>query len=70
MMRGDSPSIAKPVHDPGLEAEIGRAVAAADVAVSQAVSIRAFRILADQFSEDARTLTPSLELQRMPIEKT
>ncbi|MEE4546032.1 long-chain fatty acid--CoA ligase [Streptomyces sp. V4-01] len=56
------------VHDSELELEIRRAVAAANTLVSQAESIRTFRILAAQFSEERGTLTPSLKLKRRVIE--
>ncbi|SHM55478.1 AMP-dependent synthetase/ligase [Actinacidiphila paucisporea] len=56
------------LHDPDLEMEIRRAVVAANTLVSQAESIRTFRILAAQFSEERGTLTPSLKLKRRAIE--
>ncbi|WUH89944.1 long-chain fatty acid--CoA ligase [Streptomyces sp. NBC_00433] len=56
------------LHDPDLEMEIRRAVVAANTLVSQAESIRTFRILATQFSEERGTLTPSLKLKRRAIE--
>ncbi|MFC9424471.1 AMP-dependent synthetase/ligase [Streptomyces sp. NPDC056987] len=56
------------VRDPDLEAEIRRAVVAANTAVSQAESIRTFRILAHPFSEARGLLTPSLKLKRKAIE--
>ncbi|WP_329173435.1 AMP-dependent synthetase/ligase [Streptomyces sp. NBC_01477] len=58
------------LHDPDLEAEIRRAVVAANTLVSQAESIRTFRILAAQFSEERGMLTPSLKLKRRAIEST
>jgi long-chain acyl-CoA synthetase len=61
--------IAKLIHDPDLETEIRRAVVAANTLVSQAESIRTFRILAGQFSEEGGLLTPSLKLKRRAIEK-
>ncbi|MEU5048795.1 AMP-dependent synthetase/ligase [Streptomyces sp. NPDC021096] len=57
------------VHDPELEAEIRRAVVAANTLVSQAESIRTFRILANRFTEDQGLLTPTLKLKRKAIEK-
>jgi long-chain acyl-CoA synthetase len=57
------------VRDPDLEAEIRRAVVAANTRVSQAESIRTFRILAAQFTEEDGLLTPSLKLKRNAIEK-
>lgn len=41
---------------------------AANTLVSQAESIRTFRILGSQFSEERGTLTPSLKLKRRAIE--
>ncbi|EST38249.1 long-chain acyl-CoA synthetase [Streptomycetaceae bacterium MP113-05] len=57
------------VRDPDLETEIRRAVVAANTQVSKAESIRTFRILAAQFSEEDGMLTPSLKLKRNAIEK-
>ncbi|MCX2180400.1 AMP-dependent synthetase/ligase [Streptomyces sp. SKN60] len=57
------------VHDTGLETEIRRAVVAANTKVSQAESIRTFRILAHPFSEEHGLLTPSLKLKRKAIEQ-
>ncbi|MFC8918508.1 AMP-dependent synthetase/ligase [Streptomyces sp. NPDC047821] len=56
------------VRDPALETEIRRAVVAANTLVSQAESIRTFRILAHPFSEEHGLLTPSLKLKRKAIE--
>ncbi|WP_185994018.1 AMP-dependent synthetase/ligase [Streptomyces benahoarensis] len=56
------------VRDQDLETEIRRAVVAANTLVSQAESIRTFRILAHQFSEEQGLLTPSLKLKRKAIE--
>ncbi|MFB6438805.1 AMP-dependent synthetase/ligase [Streptomyces sp. NPDC056411] len=56
------------VRDPDLETEIRRAVVAANTLVSQAESIRTFRILAHQFTEEHGLLTPSLKLKRKAIE--
>ncbi|MFE7465238.1 AMP-dependent synthetase/ligase [Streptomyces sp. NPDC057499] len=56
------------VRDPELEAQIRRAVVAANTAVSQAESIRTFRILAHPFSEEHGLLTPSLKPKRRAIE--
>lgn len=50
-----------------LEREIGRAVAAANSVVSRAESIRAFRILAEEFSVADGLMTPSLKLRRDAI---
>ncbi|MGW8377565.1 long-chain fatty acid--CoA ligase [Streptomyces sp. ODS28] len=56
------------VRDSDLETEIRRAVVAANTQVSQAESIRTFRILAAQFTEESGLLTPSLKLKRKAIE--
>ncbi|MFI5765482.1 AMP-dependent synthetase/ligase [Streptomyces sp. NPDC051563] len=55
--------------DPDLTAEVRRSVVAANTLVSQAESIRTFRILGEQFSEERGLLTPSLKLKRRAIEK-
>ncbi|MET9433745.1 AMP-dependent synthetase/ligase [Streptomyces sp. NPDC006551] len=60
---------AEMVRDPSLETEIRRAVVAANTLVSQAESIRTFRILAHPFSEEHGLLTPSMKLKRKAIEK-
>ncbi|MGW0395645.1 AMP-dependent synthetase/ligase [Streptomyces sp. NPDC003042] len=57
------------VGDPELTAEVRRAVVAANTLVSQAEAIRAFRVLAEQFTEERGLLTPSLKLKRRAIEK-
>ncbi|MFV0132713.1 AMP-dependent synthetase/ligase [Streptomyces sp. HMX87] len=63
------PSPAELVRDPDLETEVRRAVVAANTLVSQAESIRTFRILAQPFTEEHGLLTPSLKLKRRAIEK-
>ncbi|MER6692518.1 AMP-dependent synthetase/ligase [Streptomyces minutiscleroticus] len=60
---------ARLVRDTALETEVRRAVVAANTLVSQAESIRTFRILAHQFTEEHGLLTPSLKLKRRAIEK-
>jgi long-chain acyl-CoA synthetase len=68
-MRGKAmPAPADLVRDPDLETEVRRAVVAANTLVSQAESIRTFRILAHQFTEEHGLLTPSLKLKRKAIE--
>ncbi|MFE7748823.1 AMP-dependent synthetase/ligase [Streptomyces sp. NPDC057428] len=70
-MQGRTPMRAADlVRDPDLEMEVRRAVVAANTAVSQAESIRTFRILAHQFTEEHGLLTPSLKLKRKAIETT
>ncbi|KOV66639.1 long-chain fatty acid--CoA ligase [Streptomyces sp. AS58] len=56
------------VRDEDLETEVRRAVVAANTLVSQAESIRTFRILAQPFTEEHGLLTPSLKLKRKAIE--
>ncbi|MCX5203014.1 long-chain fatty acid--CoA ligase [Streptomyces sp. NBC_00237] len=69
-MHGRAPMEPKDVvRDPDLETEVRRAVVAANTLVSQAESIRTFRILAHQFTEEQGLLTPSLKLKRRAIEK-
>ncbi|MGW6566633.1 AMP-dependent synthetase/ligase [Streptomyces sp. NPDC054975] len=69
-MQGRAPlPPAELVRDPSLETEIRRAVVAANTLVSQAESIRTFRILAHPFSEEHGLLTPSLKLKRKAIEQ-
>ncbi|MFF5856853.1 AMP-dependent synthetase/ligase [Streptomyces sp. NPDC012751] len=63
------PAPAQLVRDPELETEVRRAVVAANTLVSQAESIRTFRILAQPFTEEHGLLTPSLKLKRRAIEK-
>ncbi|MFF6779546.1 AMP-binding protein [Streptomyces sp. NPDC012510] len=62
------PEPAELVRDPELETEVRRAVVTANTLVSQAESIRTFRILAHQFTEEHGLLTPSLKLKRKAIE--
>ncbi|MGV9555491.1 AMP-dependent synthetase/ligase [Streptomyces sp. NPDC003522] len=70
-MRGEPRSApAELVNDPDLEAEVRRAVVTANTLVSQAESIRTFRILAQPFTEEHGLLTPSLKLKRRAIENT
>ena len=61
---GKSGSIADHVEDPDLRAEIQTAVEEANRAVSKAESIRKFRILPDEWTEEGGQLTPSLKLKR------
>ncbi|MET9857914.1 long-chain fatty acid--CoA ligase [Streptomyces smyrnaeus] len=56
------------LRDEDLETEMRRAVVAANTQVSQAESIRTFRILATPFTEEDGLLTPSLKLRRAAIE--
>jgi long-chain acyl-CoA synthetase len=54
-------------RDPDLHAELQRAVAAANTAVSRAESIRSFRVLASEFTQEQGLLTPSLKLRRRAV---
>jgi long-chain acyl-CoA synthetase len=60
-------SAAEAAQDPDIYAELQRAVLTANTAVSRAESIRAFRVLATDFTEQAGLLTPSLKLRRRAI---
>ena len=53
-----------------LEHEIGRAIAAANTTVSRPESIRAYRIMDEEFSVAGGLLTPSLKLRRGAIMRT
>ena len=57
------------VNDTDLEDEIRRAVVGANAQVSQAESVRTFRILGHQFTEAQGLLSPSLKLRRHAIAK-
>lgn len=52
------------VDDPELRAEIEQAVEEANKAVSKAESIRKFRVLEQEWTEEGGQLTPSLKLKR------
>jgi long-chain acyl-CoA synthetase len=62
--RGKSTDVEKLLDDPDLQAEIEAAVEDANKAVSKAESIRKFRILPDEWTEEGGQLTPSLKLRR------
>ncbi|WP_131786802.1 AMP-dependent synthetase/ligase [Protofrankia symbiont of Coriaria ruscifolia] len=55
-------------HNPDLLAEIQTAIDDANSLVSRAESIRAFRVLATDFTVDGGQLTPSMKLRRNVIE--
>jgi long-chain acyl-CoA synthetase len=59
-----SGSVADLVDDPDLLAEVQAAVDDANSAVSKAESIRKFRVLVDDWTEEGGQLTPSLKLKR------
>ncbi|MGI5399561.1 AMP-dependent synthetase/ligase [Streptomyces sp. CA-135486] len=55
--------------DADLQAEVQRAVDDGNAAVSKAESVRKFRILGSQFTEEAGHITPSLKLKRNVVAK-
>jgi long-chain acyl-CoA synthetase len=67
--RPDLPDPGGLVGDPDLEAEVRRAVSAANTQVSKAESIRVYRILPFSFTEERGLLTPSRKLKRRAIEQ-
>jgi long-chain acyl-CoA synthetase len=62
-------TIAELADDEDLRAEIQRAVDSANLAVSKAESIKVFRILPRDFTEEGGELTPSLKLKRNVVLK-
>ena len=64
---GKTGSIADHVDDADLRAEIQAAIDDANLAVSKAESIRSFRILAVDWTEEDGLLTPSLKLKRHEV---
>ncbi|WP_327327090.1 AMP-dependent synthetase/ligase [Streptomyces sp. NBC_01210] len=67
-LKGKQPSdITAMTDDEDLRAQIQRAVSRANTRVSRAESIRAFRILPNEFSLDAGLMTPTLKLKRRAI---
>ncbi|WP_317443450.1 AMP-dependent synthetase/ligase [Streptomyces collinus] len=60
-------SVSELVHDPGLRAEVQKAVDHANEAVSRAESIRAFALIEGEFTEDNGLLTPSLKVKRHAV---
>ena len=59
----------KLADDPEVRAEVQQAIDRASTAVSRAESIRAFRILPDDFTVDGGQLTPSMKLKRDVVSK-
>jgi long-chain acyl-CoA synthetase len=62
-------SVSDLAEDDDLRAEVQQAIDDGNAAVSQAESVRKFRILADEFSPENGYLTPSLKLKRSVIMK-
>ncbi|MBT2364473.1 long-chain fatty acid--CoA ligase [Streptomyces sp. ISL-10] len=62
----DTP-LARLCEDPELIADVQRAVDHANAAVSRAESIRRFRIVAGEFTEENGLLTPSLKIKRHAV---
>ncbi|MDH2388812.1 AMP-dependent synthetase/ligase [Streptomyces sp. HNM0663] len=56
-------------EDPELLAEVQKAVDDGNAAVSKAESVRKFRVLPSQFTEEAGHITPSLKLKRNVVAK-
>ncbi|WP_327289319.1 AMP-dependent synthetase/ligase [Streptomyces sp. NBC_01198] len=67
MRHKETVRLADLVRDEELLAELQRAVDDANASVSQAESIRRFRVLAADFTEDAGHLTPSMKLRRAAV---
>jgi long-chain acyl-CoA synthetase len=62
-------TVEQAIDDPEVHAELQRAVDDANASVSKAESIRKFRILAVDFTEETGHLTPSLKLKRNLVMK-
>ncbi|MGC2347215.1 MAG: AMP-binding protein, partial [Mycobacterium sp.] len=60
-------SVADLVNDPDLLAEVDAAVKHANLSVSHAESIRKFRILPVDFTEDTGELTPTMKVKRKVV---
>ncbi|MDF9814914.1 long-chain fatty acid--CoA ligase [Streptomyces sp. SPB162] len=67
MHHRDGVRTAQLVEDPELLAEIQHAVDDANESVSRAESIRRFRVLPVEFTEDSGHLTPSMKLKRAAV---
>ncbi|MGI5258005.1 AMP-dependent synthetase/ligase [Streptomyces angustmyceticus] len=64
------PDSTAPSPEEQLQAEVRRAVARANASVSRSESIRAFRVLPEEFSQESGLMTPSLKLRRAAIVRT
>lgn len=67
--KGLSGRLADAIDDPRLLDEVQRAIDDANKAVSRAESIRAFRILPEDFTIDGGELTPTLKVKRAIVAK-
>jgi long-chain acyl-CoA synthetase len=65
--KGPGTSVADLVADPDLQAEVEAAVKQANLSVSHAESIRKFRILPVDFTEDTGELTPTMKVKRKVV---
>jgi long-chain acyl-CoA synthetase len=68
-MPSDTP-LAELVDDPRMREDVQKAVDFANQAVSRAESIRAFRLVEGDFTEENGLLTPSLKVKRHVVTKT
>ncbi|WP_328666844.1 AMP-dependent synthetase/ligase [Streptomyces sp. NBC_00322] len=67
-LKGKQPAgVSAMTDDEELRAQIQRAISRANTRVSRAESIRAFRILPNEFSQDDGLMTPTLKLKRRAI---
>jgi long-chain acyl-CoA synthetase len=57
------------LQDPALLAELQKAVDGGNALVSRAESVRKFRVLDTQFTEESGHITPSLKLKRGVVAK-
>ncbi|NJP47708.1 AMP-binding protein [Streptomyces sp. PRB2-1] len=69
MRHKESLSRAELAADPDLLAELQKAVDDANASVSRPESIRRFRVLAADFTEDAGHLTPSMKIRRAAVSR-
>lgn len=66
-VRGRRDAVADLCDDPEMKADVQRAVDYANQAVSRAESIRKFRIVTGEFTEENGMLTPSLKVKRNAV---
>jgi long-chain acyl-CoA synthetase len=68
-VRGMSPEtpLSEIVTDPRMRAEVQKAVDYANQAVSRAESIREFKLVEGEFSEENGLLTPSMKIKRHAV---